>query len=308
MKLTFFILLCSISFQLSAQVCLNWSPEKKLGVLDHSIIDEASGLVVSRKFPNRLYHINDSGDGPFFYQTNINGEKTKKIKINNFKPFDVEDMGYGKCGDEQCLIIADIGDNAEVRSHLSLVFISEKEKFEKVVTAKKIVKVQYPDRAHNAEGLAIHPNGDIFILTKEAKKSPKRAFPSQVFVLPKENYERSQGEVLTLEYLGQFDFPSLLPELSIWGQIVTAFDISEDGRKILVLTYEAALELPIDLSTRFIPNLNTLRRGSDFKVLELNKLPQQEAISYIPGENAFIYNTEFKKKFGVAPILKHSCL
>jgi len=52
----------------------------------------------------------------------------------------------------------------------------------------------------------------------------------------------------------------------------------------------------------------TLLASEDFKVLELSELPQQEAIVYIPGENAFIYNTEYKEESGIAPILKHSCL
>ena len=51
-------------------------------MLDHKLIDEASGIEVSSKFPNRLYHINDSGGGQFFYISDLKGNSTQKIAID----------------------------------------------------------------------------------------------------------------------------------------------------------------------------------------------------------------------------------
>ena len=50
-------------------LCEAWSKPEKIGALDTEMVDEASGLAISQVHSNRLYHINDSGDGPFFYQS-----------------------------------------------------------------------------------------------------------------------------------------------------------------------------------------------------------------------------------------------
>lgn len=95
-------------------LCSDWQAPQKTGTLDHSILPEASGLAISKHFSDRLYHINDKGDEAFFYQTDLRGQNTRKISIANYIPVDTEDLAYGRCnasGTENCLVIADIGDN-----------------------------------------------------------------------------------------------------------------------------------------------------------------------------------------------------
>ena len=58
-----------------AELCNKWSEGSKLGVVDHNQINEASGIETSRIFPDRLYHINDSGGGQYFYITELDGKK-----------------------------------------------------------------------------------------------------------------------------------------------------------------------------------------------------------------------------------------
>ena len=72
------ILLFSLS--LKAQICKNWGEPFEIDQLDHTIINEASGIIKSQ-YKDRLYHVNDSGDGPYFYQTDLNGKSTQKIKV-----------------------------------------------------------------------------------------------------------------------------------------------------------------------------------------------------------------------------------
>ncbi|MEZ4548371.1 MAG: hypothetical protein R3B51_11955 [Thermodesulfobacteriota bacterium] len=79
----------------AAAVCAKWSEAKKAGTLDYLRIDEASGVAVSAKFPGRLYHINDSGGGPYFYITNMDGGNTRRpsrIEGYDSKRLDFEDM------------------------------------------------------------------------------------------------------------------------------------------------------------------------------------------------------------------------
>ena len=76
----------------AALPCDTWSEPQQLGMLDHQIIPEASGIAVSRAFEDRLYHNNDSGDGPYFYVTNGAGEATQTVTVGDFEPSDVEAM------------------------------------------------------------------------------------------------------------------------------------------------------------------------------------------------------------------------
>jgi hypothetical protein len=84
-------------------------------------------------------------------------------------------------------------------------------------------------------------------------------------------------------------------------------DISADGGKLLVLTYNAAMEINLDFTNSF-PDSRNYKTGTDFSVIELNKLPQQEAIAYLPKKHAFIFTTEFHTKFGQTPINMVTCL
>ncbi len=65
----------------AALPCDTWSEPQQLGMLDHQIIPEASGIAVSRAFEDRLYHNNDSGDGPYFYVTNWAGAATQTVTV-----------------------------------------------------------------------------------------------------------------------------------------------------------------------------------------------------------------------------------
>ena len=143
--------LLALSFSAQAKICTKWSNTTVVGQLNPNIIDEASGIAVSRSVPNRLYHINDSGDGPHFYSTDTKGGQTQKIRVGGLLGQDVEDLTYGKCGDSNCIFIADIGDNKERRSSVQIAVVKEEAKFGSRVDAIKVITVRYPDGAHNAE-------------------------------------------------------------------------------------------------------------------------------------------------------------
>lgn len=67
-----------------AVMCTKWSEGEKISTLDYHRLDEASGIAVSQRFPGRLYHVNDSGNGPYFYTTDMSGGNTKPVRIAGF--------------------------------------------------------------------------------------------------------------------------------------------------------------------------------------------------------------------------------
>jgi len=291
------------------ELCSKWDKGKNTGQLDSSVIKEASGIAVSTKYPGRLYHVNDSGGGPYFYTTDITGNQTKKIKIEGYKNrrSDFEDLSLGRCSSNNtCLFIADIGDNREKREYVELIVIEELENYGSSVAPAARIKLVYPDRAHNAEGIAVHPNGDIYILTKEEDLDKMEAYPSKLYRLDYRKRKSAGKEPVLLEYVGDIDLPALVPEASAYGQLSTSFDISPDGKRFIILTYEDALEFNLDLSESKIIDTKDMKAGVDYSIININSLPQQESVSYLPGGSGFIYNTEYK--FFSVPLITVGCL
>lgn len=295
--------------QAAAEICGKWGDAKKIGTLDHLQVNEASGIAVSRKFPGRLYHVNDSGGGPYFYVSGMEAKGTKPVRISGYESrrSDFEDMTLGECSPgKSCIFIGDIGDNRKRREYAEIIVIEELPDFGSMTEPLKRIKIAYPDGPHNAEGLAIHPGGDIFILTKEEEKDLTKAYPARLYKLPKDKWINADDEVITLEYTGAIDLPSLLPNASPLGQVVTSLDIASDGKKFLVLTYEDAVEFGIDLSAGGLKPAAKMKEGTDYRVIEITSLPQQESVAYVDGGTGFIYDTEHH--LFEAPIMRVDCV
>lgn len=292
-----------------AELCGRWSGGQKTGSLDFTMIDEASGIAASSIFPGRLYHVNDSGGGPYFFTTDVSGKNTQKIRINDFDSHssDFEDFDVGDCmPSKPCLFIADIGDNLRQRKYAEIIVIPELENYNGAVSPTKRLKIKYPDRPRNAEGMSIHPSGDIYILTKEEDLDKSEAYPSRLYKLEKSKWETAGEETLELEYSGEIDFRALGSSDSVFGSVVSSFDIAPDGKSFLVLTYENAYEFNADLSESALKPSGKMKKGTDYSVIELDSLPQQEGVTYVDGGEAFLYDTEYHL-LGV-PIIKVRCL
>jgi hypothetical protein len=288
--------------------CDTWSEPQQVGALDHQIISEASGIGVSKAFEDRLYHNNDSGDGPYFYVTNGAGAVTQTVTIDGFEPSDVEAMALGPCpGQGTCLYLGDIGDNARARPDVRIVIIPEQEQFAERTTPLKIITAKYPDTAHDAEGMAVHPNGDIFILTKEFDRVTWFSHSAQLYRLSASQIAGDNGEVQEMEHLGELDLPWLLSDYEQSKLVVTGMDISSDGKRALILTYQTALEILLE---PVIGALSQRQQIADenFRNIPIEELGQMEAIAYTADQNAFVYDTEYHEEIGVAAINQVACL
>jgi hypothetical protein len=292
-----------------AALCKRWGEGEKAGALDYLQIDEASGIAVSRKFHGRLYHVNDSGSGPYFYVSGPDGGNTRAVRIEGFNALgsDFEDASVGPClSGKACFFIADIGDNDEKREFVRVIVIEEIQNYGSSAVPLKVLKLSYPDRPHNAEGMAVHPNGDIYIFTKEENLDRMESYPAKLFKIEKEKWENAGDGVLKLEYAGELDLPRLSGSGSSFGGVISSFDIAPDGKTFLLLTYEDAYEFDIDLSVSGLKYSGELVRDMDYSVIKLMSLPQQESISYVGEGRGFIYDSEHHV-FDV-PIIRVKCL
>ncbi len=285
-------------FQNGASRACQWTSGKEIGKPTRTI-DEDSGLAISRRFPNRLYHVNDSGDTGRFFITDFSGRNLQIVNVRGFNPFDAEDLAIGPCSATTlCLFIGDIGNNIGFRRNLQLAVIEERETFESQVDAKYLVQMQYPDGAHDAESLAVHPDGTVYIMTKE--------HTAQLYRLRRDRWMNANGSVQMLEPVGPFNLEALgAASRGRFDRLPTAMDISPDGKRILVLTYRNVFEFFFDLSQP-LPPPATWQAGHDYRRMEVETLPQQEGIAYTPDGRSFIYDTEMPR-IGKARIMRSDC-
>ncbi|MDB6173352.1 MAG: hypothetical protein JWL59_2663 [Chthoniobacteraceae bacterium] len=152
-----------------------------MGVVSDPAIKEASGLVVSSRNPGILWTHNDSS--PHLYALRKTGELVARIKVPDAAGGNFEDLavGPGPLAGTDYLYLADIGDNRRERDSVAVFRMpepnlqaspnSKKSGPGKLHEVKKII-LKYPDERFNAESLLIDPlTGDLFIATKEKKRS-----------------------------------------------------------------------------------------------------------------------------------------
>lgn len=270
-----------------AGLCTQWSQPREIGQFDSQSLEEVSGIVFSRAYPDRLYSHNDSGSGASFFVTSANGSKLQEVQISGLGAFDVEDISYGPCGGQSCIYLADIGDNFGIRTNISVSAIPEQETFGRSVQAAQTLELKYPDGSHNAEAMAVHPNGDIYIVTKEKGGSGARS--ARLYRAPRNWIANARGPV-AMQFLGSIDVPRVLNDTSKRA-IVTGMDISADGTKFLLITYTHAIEFNVNLAT-VTSWSGSLVAGKDYSIAKLSILQQQEAIAYKPDTTGFLYTTE----------------
>lgn len=288
----------------AARLCPKWTAAEAVGSIDGRLIGEASGLEASARYKDRLYHHNDSGDDLRFFVTDRSGGDAKVVNLTGPRPRDIEDMSLGPCGAATCLYLGDIGDNPASRSEVSFTLVREKARFAGTERPRRTVRARYPDGAHNAEAFAVHPNGDLFVITKPADARMTRREPARVYRLKASQLRAGgSGEPQTFEKLGEIDLPALVPEGSVPDWIITAMDISADGRRVVALSYGAVYELAVDLA-KGLPGAWV--RDETFRVIRVKPLPQQESVAWTPDGRAILFNTEANTR-PTAPLMRLRC-
>jgi hypothetical protein len=290
-----------------AELCPRWSPAQFAGELDTALINEASGLAASRAFAGALYHHNDSGDSGRFFVTDLSGAHARVVAVRDFSPADAEDMAVGPCpgADASCVYLGDIGDNFRRRTEIGFVAVRERQRFGRSETALARIVARYPDRAHDAEGFALHPNGDLYLITKPIDFNERRAGPALVFRLTAA--QLAAGGRQTFEQVGEIDLPYLLWEQPVRGHLATGLDIAPDGTRAALVTYTSIVEFALNPAEPWKPS-RSWRIDHDYRVIAMPRLPQAEAIAYAADGEALIVDTEFSQNFGQAPLYRFNCV
>jgi len=209
--------------------------QKKQVKLQDAAMKEISGIASSRINKNILYVHNDSGDTSRFFAIVPNGElkATYYFKADAAKPnanvVDCEDIavGVGPVKGKSYIYLGDIGDNGSNRPSITVYRFREPVVAEnKPISSIKsdALRLKYPDGAHDAETLMVDPvDRLLYIITK-------REDSVGVYTAP---LNASFTDTITLQKRGRLHFEGL--PLFKW---ITAGDISADGTRILVKSYQ----------------------------------------------------------------------
>jgi hypothetical protein len=233
-------LLLLLPVSVDAQLCRKWAQAARIGELPPQL-RESSGIAASSAFPDRLYHINDSGDAGRFYLTGMDGSGPQSVRITDFRPIDTEALSLGPCPGglrHSCVYVGDIGDNRRRRKTIEIAVVEEVRSFPEAIKAAARLTLRYPDGPHDAESMAVHPDGTLFILTKER--------PARLFKARLNQTEQTLEMVTTLAT----------------GNVPTDMAISDDGKRVIVLTYQEAVELGIDFKEQQKIPFVHLRHGA----------------------------------------------
>jgi len=151
-----------------------------LALLDTAVlashrVAESSGVVASALAPGVYWTHNDSGDGPYLYAIDSTGRNLGAVRLAGAGAFDWEDLTAGGCliVPGRCLYVGDMGDNKRHRRSIVVYRLREPAPPRgpadtlRVVPLLDSIVLAYPDRAHDAEALAVTRAGELLIITKD---------------------------------------------------------------------------------------------------------------------------------------------
>lgn len=195
-------------------------------LLKNDSLREVSGLVSSSSPDNSLFWAEeDSGNKNAIYLLDSMGH-LKGIKyLPDVFNRDWEDMagGPGPQAGKYYLYVGDIGDNFIIMPFLSVYRFVEPTLVpsaweDSLIRDFDVINLAYPDGRHNAEALMVNPKTkDIYVLTKDKAAG--------LYIAP---YPQKTKEMNNLKLLATLPISN-----------ITAADISRDGNRILIKSYDA---------------------------------------------------------------------
>ncbi|HUS48377.1 MAG TPA: hypothetical protein VM098_09660 [Phycisphaerae bacterium] len=206
----------------------HYGTARLMGTLANKAANESSGLAASTQAKGVFWTHNDSGDKPQVYAFNSKGEDLGTYTIKGARAFDWEDMASFSLDGKSYLLLADTGDNGQVRKSVTL-YIAPEPKLdpdrrgvigETAVTT--VIHFTYSDGPQDVEAVGVDTTTrGIYLVSKRGSRN--------VYELPLPDSPPKE--------------PLVAKKIAVLGlQMVTAMDISPDGRRAVVLTYGPAFE------------------------------------------------------------------
>jgi hypothetical protein len=176
---------------------------------------------------------NDKNSEPLLFAFDLQGRFIESHEVRNADNFDWEDIAAAPCPDRgDCLYIGDIGDNDKDRAGIIVYVVREPEAGKPTKVIERWLGI-YPDGAHDAETLMVHPcTGRVHVITKDGDGESKiyryPAFPGK--------------DPVTLEHVGTVHIDGLTQS----ARQVTGGDFDADGDRVVIRTGNSIREWIVD--------------------------------------------------------------
>jgi len=215
------------------------------GHLTNTAIREASGLAPSRRCADRLWIVNDSGNPARLWAVDSRGRDIASLDIEGAANEDWEDLASVVLDGRPWLAIADCGDNLGIRDGIFVHFVEEPET-ERVaplaVRPALSLSIRFEDGARDCEAAAVDPTERTVLLL--SKRDPRPAL-YLVRLPPAPTWTSAVHSAVAHRAAVFASWPppqggSNRGVLGNIGNQPTAMDLSPDGRRLLILTYEDA--------------------------------------------------------------------
>lgn len=185
-------------------------------------LDEASGIVHSNSNPNMFWLHEDSGSGAHVYLYNAKGERQQRYSVTDISARDYEDIAIITTNGISTVYLGDIGDNNKSRKNIAIYAFEEPvftgDSLHNQIDHVLTYNLTYPNaEAHNCEAFFMDPVTEHLWLFTKAKGMCK---------------------VFTVDLHANATTLSLVGEINIRFQEITAADISSNGQHIAIKSYE----------------------------------------------------------------------
>ena len=259
---------------------------------------EISGLVASLQTPGVFWAHNDSGANPELLAFSEGG-LLSRLSVDGVEAIDWEDMARAGCpnSDQDCLWVADMGNNLKNREVLSLIVIKEPilgSEEELTGEPETVYTFSYPDDTMDAEALLVTPSGDRFYILEKTDSDTARVFSSPTPL--------TSESTMTLVELTTMQSPG---EPIPYGKMITGADLHPSGSRIAVRCYTGTWEFRFPEGQGF-EHLGELT--PTYVALGPLEEPQGEAVAYGAAGLDLYTASEDPNFIGSQPVHRYACL
>lgn len=147
------------------------APAVRTGTFDVEELPEASGAVASRRQPDLLWLVDDREGASELWAVGTDGREVTRLRVRGMDAVNAESLAAGPCAaddPEPCLYVGDIGDNTGGRADVRVLRVREPDlrRGAPAPAEPDVVRLRYPDGAHDAEALLVDTDGVPYLVTK----------------------------------------------------------------------------------------------------------------------------------------------
>ena len=259
------------------------------GLITDGDLDEVSGLAASHAHDDVLWAIEDSGNPARLYAISRRGRVLARYKVEGAKNKDWEDLASFDLGGRHYLLVADTGDNGGKRRDFVLhVFEEPKVLRNGSLKPAWSIRARWADGPRDCEAVAVDAaTGKVLLISKKRKRP-------ELFALPLAD---PRGEWREARRIGRLagvpeadkDLQRSDPKLAKLSPLVTAADISPDGRTLAVLTYGSVLFYRREPDRDWAAAVAQPPEAHDVPLI-----PQAEALAWSKGGGGLYASGEFR--------------